>query len=160
NTAGGTRTQQWFYPGPQDCLRCHTPAATYVLGVKTRQLNGSMTYPDSGLADNQLRAWNHIGLFDSTLLENTISNYDRLVTVTDTNATLTYRVRSYLDSNCAQCHRPGGVPAFWDARYDTPLANQGIINGTVASTLGISGAKVVVAQDLSRSIMYLRVNSL
>jgi uncharacterized repeat protein (TIGR03806 family) len=159
NTGSGTRTQQWFYPGPLDCLRCHTPAASYVLGVKTRQLNGSFAYPDSGVSDNQLRAWNHIGLFDSLLNETTISNYDKLVSVTNTSASLTYRVRSYLDSNCSQCHRPGGAPALWDARYDTPLASQGIINGALADNLGLPGAHVVTPQSLSNSVMYLRVNT-
>jgi uncharacterized repeat protein (TIGR03806 family) len=159
-TASGTRTQQWFYPGPLDCLRCHTPAASYVLGVKTRQLNGNFNYPATGLTDNQLRAWNHIGLFDSTLNEGGIATYDKLVTVTNLAASLGHRVRSYLDANCSQCHRPGGVPAFWDARYDTPLQNQNIINGTVANNLGLAGAKVIVPDDLAHSIMYLRVNSL
>jgi uncharacterized repeat protein (TIGR03806 family) len=159
STGAGTRTQQWFYPGPLDCLRCHTPAASYVLGVKTRQLNGNFPYAASGVTDNQLRAWNHVGLFDATLDESSVATYDKLVSVTNTTAPIGSRVRSYLDSNCSQCHRPGGVPAFWDARYDTPLASQNIINGTVVGTLGIAGAKVVVPQDLSKSIMYLRVNS-
>src|SRR5262249_5907012 len=44
--------------------------------------------------------------------------------------------------------------------FDTPLTNQNIINGFVSDTLGIVGAKVIVPQDLSRSVMYLRVNSL
>ena len=64
--------------------------------------------------------------------------------ITDTNATLEHRVRSYLDSNCAHCHRPGGVQSsFFDARYDTPLEQQGIVNGLLAISLGIAGAKVV-----------------
>jgi uncharacterized repeat protein (TIGR03806 family) len=159
NTGSGTRTQQWFYPGPLDCLRCHTPAASYVLGVKTRQLNGSIAYADTGVTDNQLRAWNHIGLFDSNLNETTISNYDKLVSVTNASASLTYRVRSYLDSNCSQCHRPGGAPALWDARYDTPLANQGIINGALGDNLGLPDAHVITPQSLSNSVMYLRINT-
>jgi uncharacterized repeat protein (TIGR03806 family) len=159
-TATGTRTQQWFYPGPLDCLQCHTPVASYVLGVKTRQLNGPYNYPATGLTDNQLRAWNHIGLFDSPVDDSSISNYDRLVSVTNTSAPITDRIRSYLDSNCAQCHRPGGVPAFWDGRFDTPLPSQNIINGPVANDLGVSGAREVLPLDPSRSIMYLRVNSL
>jgi uncharacterized repeat protein (TIGR03806 family) len=158
STGVGTRTQQWFYPGPLDCLRCHTAAASYVLGVKTRQLNGNYPYPATGVTDNQLRAWNHAGIFDTAL--STFTNYDKLVSLTNTSAAITWRVRSYLDSNCSQCHRPGGAPALWDARYDTPLASQNIVNGTVGNTLGIFGAKVVVPQDLTRSVMYLRVNSL
>jgi uncharacterized repeat protein (TIGR03806 family) len=160
STAAGYRTQQWFYPGPLDCLRCHTPAANYVLGPKTRQLNGNFDFPAPGGSDNQLRVWNHVGLFDTNLSDSLLPNYDKLVNINDTNAPLTYRVRSYLDANCAQCHRPGGAPAFWDARYDTPLPNQNIVNGTVGNTLGISGAKVVVPQDTSKSILYLRANSL
>ena len=159
-TATGSRTQQWFYPGPLDCLRCHTAAASYVLGLKTRQLNGSFAYTNSGITDNQLRTWNHVGLFDTALNEASIPAYDKLVKVTDTTASLTNRIRSYLDANCSQCHRPGGAPALWDARYDTPLVSQGIINGTVGTSLGISGAKVVVPQSLAQSIMHVRMNSL
>jgi uncharacterized repeat protein (TIGR03806 family) len=159
NTASGTRTQTWYYPGPLDCLQCHTPAAGYVLGVKTRQLNGNLSYPGSGLTDNQLRAWNHAEMFDTNLVEANISNYTKLVKVGDTSATPELRVRSYLDANCSQCHRPGGVPAFWDARFDTPLTNQNIINGVVGDSMGISGTKVVAPQDLTRSAMYLRVDT-
>ncbi len=156
-TATGTRTQNWFYPGRQDCLTCHTPASGGVLGVKTRQLNGDFQYPN-GVTDNQLRAWNHIGLFDTRLDENDIPRFAKLVAVTDTAAPLERRARSYLDANCAQCHRPGGVEAFFDTRFDTPLEQQGLINGPVANPLGISGAKIIVPGDVSKSVLFHRVS--
>lgn len=159
-TATGVRTQQWSYPGRQDCLRCHTVAAGGVLGVKTRQLNGEFHYLSSGHNDNQLRALNHIGLFNPTLNEGDLPSYAHTVPLSDTNATLELRVRSYLDANCAHCHRPSGVPAFFDARFDTPLNNQGLINGAVVNMLGIPGAKIVAPADLGRSILYQRDNSL
>ena len=156
-TATGTRVQRWFYPGRQDCLTCHTPASGGVLGVKTRQLNGNFKYPD-GVTDNQLRAWNHIGLFDTNLDERQIPRFTRLVTVTDTSASLEWRVRSYLDANCSQCHRPGGAEAFFDARIDTPLEKQNLVNGPVGNPLGISGAKIIVPRDTGKSVLFHRIS--
>ena len=158
-TAAGTRTQTWHYPSRSECLACHTVAAKGVLGLKTRQSNRDFLYPDSGVTDNQLRAWNHIGLLSPALNEANIPAYDKLVNVTNSTASLELRARSYLDANCSQCHRPGGVNAFWDARSETPLATAGIINGPVGSSLGISGGKVVVPQNLAKSILYQRANS-
>lgn len=158
-TATGTRTQTWTYPGRQDCLRCHTLAAGGVLGVKTRQLNGDLTYP-SGVTDNQIRAWSHAGMFRSPVDESAIPQYAKLVKVTDTSASPEYRVRSFLDANCSQCHRPGGVPALFDTRFDTPLARQNLTNGFVVNPLNIPGARTVLPANPGHSILYLRVSSL
>ena len=158
-TADGSRIQHWFYPGRQDCLTCHTTAAGGVLGVKARQLNGNYTYPN-GVTDNQLREWNHQGLFDVTLTKQQIAHVEKLVPVTDTHASVEWRVRSYFDANCSQCHRPGGAEAFFDARFDTPLVKAGIINGPVANPLEIPGARIVVPDDLNRSILLHRISQL
>ncbi len=156
-TATGTRTQKWFFPGRQDCLTCHTPISGGVLGVKTRQLNGDYRYPD-GVNDNQLRVWNHLGLFAQPIAEKRIFLLPRLVAMTDTHASLNLRVRSYLDANCSQCHRPGGAEAFFDARFDTPLSQQNIINGPLGNQMGISGAKVVVPGNTNKSMLFHRIS--
>jgi uncharacterized repeat protein (TIGR03806 family) len=155
-TAGGTRIQKWFFPGRQDCLTCHTPVAGGVLGVKARQLNGDFKY--AGGTDNQLRVWNHLGLLKTQLDDATIARMPRLVAITDPHASLNLRIRSYLDANCAQCHRPGGAEAFFDARFVTPMKFQNIVNGPVANQMGVPGMKVVTPADINKSMLFRRLD--
>jgi uncharacterized repeat protein (TIGR03806 family) len=152
-TATGTRDQVWAYPSRQDCIVCHNTNAGSVLGVRTCQLNGGFTYPASGLTDNQLRTLHHIGLFSSALDEASIPTLPQSASIADSAAAPEWRVRSYLDSNCAHCHRPGGVKANFDARLETPLGSQGLIRGEVFDPLGIAGAKLIVPSDLSKSML-------
>jgi uncharacterized repeat protein (TIGR03806 family) len=157
--SGGTRVQTWYYPEPADCLQCHNNNAGHVLGVNTRQLNGTYAYPGSGVSDNQLRSWSAVGLFSSTVSESAVGTLAKLSAVGDVSASLEQRARSYIDSNCSYCHRPGGAPANFDARYHTPFASQGLINGSVNNALGITGAKVVVPRDTGKSILYQRIHT-
>lgn len=159
NAAGQTRAQNWYYPSQNDCIRCHTPAAGYVLGPKTRQLNGQFLYESSGVKDNQLRAWNHLGLLDPPLQENAIATLDRDAPIDDAAATLEQRARSYLDANCAQCHRPGGVHALWDARIDTPLMGAAIVNGAAITRIGPAGSRILRPGDVEHSLLYRRITA-
>ncbi len=152
-TATGTRTQTWSYPSRQDCIVCHNPNARSVLGVRTCQLNGDFPYPAPGVTDNQLRALNHAGLFGNALNEAAISSLPKSVSIQDNTASFELRVRSYLDANCAHCHRPAGVRANFDARLETPLLSQGLIRGEVFDPLGISGARLIVPSDPGKSML-------
>ncbi len=158
DASGDIREQKWTYPARGLCFMCHTPNAGFVLGPKTRQLNGPLTYP-GGLSDNQLRTWNYLQMFSPSLDEKAIPTYARTVPVNDATASLEDRARSYLDANCAECHRPNGAGAVWDARFDTPLARQGLLNGEVRNNFGIENTKVVVPGDPERSMLHVRLGS-
>jgi uncharacterized repeat protein (TIGR03806 family) len=157
-TATGVRTQLWYYPSRADCLTCHTANAGYVLGVKTRQLNRDFTYP-SGVTDNELRAWNHLGLFNTNFSDAAMTKFPRLARLDDTTRSLEDRARSYLDANCAQCHRPKGTVAYFDARYDTPLADQNLIGGPVLIDERIDDPQIIAPNDIWRSILYMRTDT-
>jgi uncharacterized repeat protein (TIGR03806 family) len=156
--AGEAHEQTWYYPSRQDCLTCHTAGAGGVLGVKTRQLNRPFTYP-SGVTDNELRTWNHLGLFSPAIKDEDVQKFTALAAADDTTRSLQDRARSYLDANCAQCHRPGGTVANFDARYDTPLEKQALIDGPVLIDQGIDRPRVISPHDIWRSIAYMRVDT-
>lgn len=147
-TATGTRTQTWYYPSREDCRTCHTDCAGGVLGVKTRQFNRDL-----------ISAWNRLGLFDPSPTEAVLAPDDFLARPDDTSRSLEDRARSYLDVNCANCHRPGGTVAYFDARYDKPLEKQGLIDGPVLIDEGIDHARIIAPNDIWRSILYMRANT-
>lgn len=155
---GEVQSQTWYYPSRQDCLTCHTALAGGVLGVKTRQLNRPFAYP-SGVTDNELRAWNHLGLFAPGFNDDEVRDFAALAAAGDPTRSLQDRARSYLDANCAQCHRPGGTVANFDARYDTPLEKQALIGGPVLIDQGIDRPRVISPHDIWRSIAYMRVDT-
>jgi uncharacterized repeat protein (TIGR03806 family) len=157
-TATGARTQPWYYPSRADCLTCHTTNAGQVLGVKARQLNRTFTYP-SGVAENELFAWSRLGLFNTNLSDTDIKTIPTLARLDDPARSLEDRARSYLDANCANCHRPNGTVAYFDARYDTPLAKQNLVDGPVLIDQRIDGARVIAPNDIWRSILYMRANT-
>lgn len=156
-SGGGMRQQRWDFPSRSDCLTCHNSNAGFSLGLKTRQLNGDFTYPDNGVTDNQLRSWNHVGLFDQHVSDTSLSILQRLVHLNDSEATLERRSRSMLDVNCTHCHQPGGPGhGDMDTRFSTPLPEQFIIDGPVQDGLGIEGARIVAPRDPHRSILFHR----
>ena len=99
-------------------------------------------------------------MFNAAINEANITNYAHLSALTNLNASLEERARSYLDASHAQCHRPGNsIEVNFDAFYDTPLANQNITNYLAQHNLGIDGACVIKAKDVWRSVVLARINT-
>src|SRR6202453_354797 len=158
SATGEVHEQTWYYPSRQDCLACHTAGAGGVLGAKTRQLNRPFTYA-SGVTDNELRTWNHLGLFAPAFKDEEVQTFAALAAADDTGRSLQDRARSYLDANCAQCHRPGGTVANFDARFDTPLSQQQLVDGPVLIDQGIDRPRIISPHDIWRSIAYMRIDT-
>ncbi|MFK7923590.1 MAG: discoidin domain-containing protein [Bacteroidia bacterium] len=146
----------WEFPSRANCMTCHNDNAGGTLGLNTHQMNGDALYPTSGNIDNQLRTWNHLGIFSNPIVETDIPNMLRAAPVQDASSSLELRVRSYLDANCSHCHRPNGVNTGFDARFATELDNQNIVHGNLFGSYGISGAELVKPRDPSRSILLKR----
>lgn len=154
------RAVTWTFPSREQCLQCHTQNAGFILGPREPQLNGRFTYPNSLMSDNQIRTWNHLGLFDPPYREEDIGDLTELVPLSEESKPVEIRARSYLDVNCSYCHRPSGIQrAEFDARFSVPAEKQKIINGRVLDTRGIQGAKIVVPQAPELSLLLKRIQS-
>lgn len=158
-TTSGSRVQTWLFPSRAQCLQCHDPAIS-ALGPRTQGLNADFTYPQSGITDNQLRAWNHIGLFAPVLAEPDIATHARSAPTSDPTASLEARARGWLDANCGYCHRPDtNNRGQFDARVTTDLVDQGLVYGQPIDDLGVPDASYVHPGDLAKSLVHLRASN-
>ncbi|MEM7383533.1 MAG: PQQ-dependent sugar dehydrogenase [Verrucomicrobiota bacterium] len=155
----GEQVMKWDYPSRSACFVCHTSAAGGVLGFEARQLDHSMRYDATGRTANQLETFNELGFFHPPLDESSFVLSG--ASIHDESVSLEKRVRSYLDSNCSQCHQVGGsARAFFDARLRVPLAFQGLVGGNPLNDLGIPDAEIVKAGDPEASVLWQRLKSL
>jgi uncharacterized repeat protein (TIGR03806 family) len=119
---GGMRVQTWMYPGPSDCVQCHTPAAGFVLGLNTLQCNRPAASP----AINQLDLLAGMGYFDRPIAS--AGAYGHLLDPARHQGTVGGFARSYLSVNCGTCHRPGGsLQGSIDLRFTTADSQTGLL---------------------------------
>ncbi len=154
---GGSYIRDYYYPSRNECLECHTPAAGDVLGVHTAQTNKDFLY-DNGVTDNQLRSYNNIRLFTEDIGED-YTGWPQWPDPTDSTEALEDRARSYLASNCANCHLPGGTGRTnMDMQYATPLEQTNMLDiDPELGDLGVTGAKRIMSGAADSSVVYLRM---
>ncbi len=151
---GVPTNQTWHYPSRNECLRCHTSVAGFGLSFTTRQMNASHLYGTQTL--NQIQALSDAGYFAAPV--SGVNNLPAYAKATDTTQNLEWRVRSYLATNCVQCHQPGGQAATnWDARATTPTDQAQLINGMLVNTYGDPNNRFVVPGDTSHSMALNRI---
>src|ERR1019366_8924041 len=97
---------------------------------------------------------------DSSLLPFAPESTPKLVDPYDKSQDLTARVRSYLHSNCSQCHvEAGGGNAQMELEFTKTLAEMKIINiKPVHDTFGLTDAKLVAPGHPERSVLLHRIS--
>lgn len=153
---GRTSVQRWDYPTRSQCMQCHNSVAGFALGVKTRQLNKDLRYP-GGITANQLETWNHLGMFREDI--GNPAHYAVGAAIDDVQSSQAMRVRSYLDANCAYCHRPNGVEGAFDGRSAVSLYDQALVQTEVLSHASPAGAQLVMPGRAEDSELWRRDQS-
>ena len=157
-TGGGAvnvGNQTWTFPSEAQCMQCHTQAAGFSLGLETAQQNGDHLYPQTGRTANQITTLNAVNVLSPPVGANPPAYADP----EDTGRSLTDRARSYLHTNCANCHRPqGGTPVALDLRHNTALSQTGVCDAApTAGDLGIANARIIAPGDSARSVLLARM---
>ena len=97
---GMERSINYRIPSTAECLTCHkVNDLAMPIGPKPQNLNSTYLYSDG--PRNQLVKWADLGYLQRGYPKNIVST----VRWDDASQDLNARVRSYLDINCAHCHR-------------------------------------------------------
>lgn len=163
----GKRMVHWYFPSQQDCLKCHNEVAGGTLGPENAQMYRTVT----GHAKDQLAEFQDMGLFEAPpaapkASDVLVTPYPGQLGSPPTSATVEQKARSYLQANCAHCHRPNDgfimspFPNF-DLRYTTTLKDAKICNAPVAKGMvpGSNSSTILVPGKPMDSIMWLRMNA-
>ena len=155
--SGGYRNQVWNYPASSDCMSCHTDAGDWALSIRYNQLNRDFQY--SKVQDNQLRAWNNIGLFNPPIAESGIHELPAHENPYGNTGTVEHRARAWLDVNCATCHAPSGpAPGGMDMRSEARLLDMNLFDVTPSEgSLGLTNAHRILAGKKESSVLWERL---
>jgi hypothetical protein len=151
---------------------CHSRASNFVLGLSVQQTN--LTFTDEEHTVSQLKQFKQLGLFhaagskdknESTVdtpfkFPSAVEDLPKLTDPADTSQALESRVRSYLHSNCANCHvKEGGGNSKITLAINRPLDKTGIIDVTPShDSFGITDAKLIKPSDPLASLLLQRMN--
>ncbi|WP_310555846.1 hypothetical protein [Flavobacterium sp.] len=159
---GVSKSVNYKTPSQTECLTCHKLNPTQTtggeltipIGPKPQNLNTNYNY--NGVSKNQLAMWKTAGYLgdDIPTTINSTVNWE------DQTKSLETRARSYIDINCAHCHRQGGHCDYVNMRFNysnTDLSSFGVCM-TPLFTIE-NGPFVINSGDANRSEMILRMNT-
>ena len=144
----GVRTQTWHHASRNECLLCHIWKSGTVHGFIPEQLD---LVRDER---RQLDWMNQIGLF-----EDEVTAKSRTFSPHDANYSLEDRARSYLQLNCAHCHRRGGGgTAAFVLENNIALEKMEVVDANpVQGGFGLKDPRILSPGDPYRSVLLYRL---
>ncbi len=188
---GELKTFDYLVPQKNQCTKCHTISPMLQgsddnrtgifkpIGPKARFLNHDYTYNDATGPENQILKWVEAGILSGAPTDlnsiDTAANFNDSVAIDglDSDA-LILAARSYLDINCAHCHRSelsipeefyegpagdSGLQVEFNRDFDTAPSKFGVCKSAVASGHE-DYPKNIIPGHADRSYLPFRMNSL
>lgn len=158
-----TKSATYKIPSQTECVTCHkiNPTQsiggeiTIPIGPKPQNLNTDFNYGTT--TGNQIEHWKTIGYLGNDTPADRIRS---AVDWTDTSKSLEDRARSYIDINCAHCHRTGGHCDYVNMRLNysnTDLQLAGVCMTPLFSN--VPGSHVITSGNANDSELIYRINS-
>jgi uncharacterized repeat protein (TIGR03806 family) len=138
---GTTKNVNFWIPSQTECVTCHkinpnqTGEITIPIGPKPQNLNTTFNYSTG--AENQITKWKNVGYLGDDIPA--LSSIHSTVDWRDTSKSLELRARSYIDINCAHCHREGGHCSYVAQRFN--------FSNTDLHTFGVCLTPLFTIQD-------------
>ncbi|MFM9075936.1 MAG: SO2930 family diheme c-type cytochrome [Bacteroidota bacterium] len=156
HTDGEVRNINYLVPGMNQCKNCHMRGDQVMpIGPSARQLNKEAD------GENQLVRLAAMGMLDGLPADH--QSIPRLAEWEAEKNSVNDRARSWLEANCAHCHRsdaPGKTSGLHLLASETSAAKLGIGKAPIAAGKGSGGLKFdVVPGHPEQSILVHRINS-
>jgi uncharacterized repeat protein (TIGR03806 family) len=154
---GTPKSTNYRIPSDIECLTCHkTNNQPVPIGIKPQNLN--TYYPYSTGTANQLQHWVSKGILNNNLPANIESTID----YNDASQPLKLRLRSYLDINCAHCHKEDSHCDYRPLRLAFSETSQSINMGVCVDPdefIDPSLVKIILPGNFNKSMMHFRLSS-
>jgi len=161
---GSTKSTTYKIPSQTECVTCHKININQTangeketpIGPKPQNLNTLYNYGTT--TKNQLEKWKQMGYINNTLPA--LSSIYSTVDWRDTSKPLALRARSYIDMNCAHCHRVGGHCDYVPQRFDFSNTNNYTLGICLTPLFQVPDHPYVIkAGDADQSELVYRIDT-
>ncbi len=158
---GVAKHTDYKVPATIECQTCHklnpnhSALGEVVIPIGPKPQNLNFVYSYGNIQQNQLQKWIAEGY-----LESVPANINSTVNWKDASQPLELRARSYIDMNCAHCHRDGAHCDYTPMRFNFSNNDMYLFGVCMEPTQGIPDKPYVIrAGDPDRSEMIHRMTS-